>query len=284
MTATYTLNADLNEIEITFPGKPAQNIIDSLKAVGYRWHKVKALWYAKRSPETLALAQSIADGETPAAKPESKPALPMDTPESQAAYESAIRTYYTKPETAAFYLNNSRHHTVLLPSGIVFTISKPEIEKDFCFGYSSCGQGPEHSEAIKAADKARESEEYFLRENMRYFTDTIAELDARNEFFPIEFRIYLPVFQVTKMQNIMTFHVMPPHEINRLGLTWYNHAGERQHSDWSNTDYYIPTDEEIAIIRACYEEAGRQHEKRVRAYLKRYGLSKLHVWTYWLDD
>ena len=57
---TYTINPTFNGIEITFSGKPDRATLDTLKAAGYRWHNVKKLWYAKQTPERLALAQQIA--------------------------------------------------------------------------------------------------------------------------------------------------------------------------------------------------------------------------------
>lgn len=287
MTATYTLNAELNGIEITFPGKPAQNIIDSLKSVGYRWHKVKALWYAKQSKETLALAQSIANGaDTPLAAAQSKPALPIDTPESRAAYEAEVDKVWDRKNMRDFCRKESLV-TVLLHSGIVFSISKRKIETDFCFGYSSCGQGPEHSEAIKEADKARESEAYFIRENLRPYTDMIHELDLAKDpgsalpRFPILCKTY-----EQKSENLFSVHVYDWNSVERSFSDGINavreHKGERV-TGLYNT-FYIPTAEDLEIIRAAYQKAADLHEKKVRAYLKRYGLSKLHVWTYWLDD
>ena len=41
--------------------------------------------------------------------------------------------------------------------------------------------------------------------------------------------------------------------------------------------------EELAIIRAAVQSAATAHEKRVETYLKRYGTSKVHTWTYWRD-
>lgn len=67
MTANYTINQELNGIEITFDSKPEAATLEALKANGYRWHRVKKLWYAKNTAERLSLAQSIADGQTAAA-------------------------------------------------------------------------------------------------------------------------------------------------------------------------------------------------------------------------
>ena len=47
---------------------------------------------------------------------------------------------------------------------------------------------------------------------------------------------------------------------------------------------YILTDEERAELIREYKKAMQAHEKRVNAYLKRYGISKIKVWTYWIDE
>lgn len=43
--ATVSKNEEKNGIEIAFPGKPAQNVIDSLKADGYRWSSFAKVWW-----------------------------------------------------------------------------------------------------------------------------------------------------------------------------------------------------------------------------------------------
>lgn len=70
--ATLLINKELNGIEVIFESKPAQAVIDSLKANGFRWHRVKKLWYAKNTEERLALAESIADGKAEATEKDKK--------------------------------------------------------------------------------------------------------------------------------------------------------------------------------------------------------------------
>lgn len=69
---TLAINKELNGIEVVFESKPTQAVIDSLKNSGFRWHRVKKLWYAKNTKERLALAESIADGKSKAAEKASK--------------------------------------------------------------------------------------------------------------------------------------------------------------------------------------------------------------------
>ena len=79
--ALYRLNEEKNGIEIVFEAKPAEDIREALKASGFRWGR--GYWYAKQTPERLALAQKIAEGEAP--KAEKKTA---GTPQSH------IKIYY----------------------------------------------------------------------------------------------------------------------------------------------------------------------------------------------
>ena len=57
---TMTLNSEFNGIELTFAGKPAEEIREAMKAAGFRWHKQKKLWYAKNTAERMELAQKLA--------------------------------------------------------------------------------------------------------------------------------------------------------------------------------------------------------------------------------
>ena len=67
-----TINEELNGIEIAFDSKPDAATLDALKAAGFRWHKVKKLWYAKNTPERMTLAETIGDA-SPAAIPAARP-------------------------------------------------------------------------------------------------------------------------------------------------------------------------------------------------------------------
>lgn len=63
-SAEYRINEKLNGVEITFTEKPAEAIRAELKALGFRWGR--GYWYAKQTPERLALAEKLADGTTEA--------------------------------------------------------------------------------------------------------------------------------------------------------------------------------------------------------------------------
>ncbi|KAF6620463.1 N-6 DNA methylase [Paenibacillus sp. EKM102P] len=55
---TVTYNNEKQGIEIRFPSKPESNIIEQLKAYGFRWSK-RGFWYAKQSDKTNQFASSL---------------------------------------------------------------------------------------------------------------------------------------------------------------------------------------------------------------------------------
>lgn len=59
---TMTFNSQLNGIELVFAGKPTEEIREQLKALGFRWHRQKKLWYAKKTAERMALAEKLSSG------------------------------------------------------------------------------------------------------------------------------------------------------------------------------------------------------------------------------
>ena len=63
---TMAINNQFNGIELTFAGKPAEEIREAMKAAGFRWHKQKKLWYAKKTAERLALAEKLSGDQVPA--------------------------------------------------------------------------------------------------------------------------------------------------------------------------------------------------------------------------
>lgn len=63
---TMAINNEFNGIELTFEGKPAEEIREAMKAAGFRWHRMKKLWYAKQNPERMELAKKLSGDATPA--------------------------------------------------------------------------------------------------------------------------------------------------------------------------------------------------------------------------
>lgn len=58
------INENLHGIELKFTAKPDDETREALKENGWKWHRKKAVWYAKQTPERLEMAQKIAGAVT----------------------------------------------------------------------------------------------------------------------------------------------------------------------------------------------------------------------------
>lgn len=166
-----------------------------------------------------------------------------------------------------------------LSNGMILTADKQRIEKNFCFGWSSCGEGPEFSEACRAERNATNGNSYFIRENMKWYEDRLRMLDECG-WYPLLVLHYYGQNETNPLRAICfrrLSELLTTNEFDDLK------PGAMVKDDRGNPAYY-PTADDIEQIRAMYEEAKEKHEKKVRAYLKRYGTSKVRTWTYWLDD
>lgn len=72
----YKLNPSQHGIELYFDEKPAPAVLENLKENRWRWHRQKKCWYARQTPENMAIAEAIAAGN-----------LSNDPPENAAKME-----------------------------------------------------------------------------------------------------------------------------------------------------------------------------------------------------
>lgn len=155
-------------------------------------------------------------------------------------------------------------HIVELQSGDIVTIDRPRIEKDFCFGYSCSSHDTEsfdHAQNMSA--HARESAEYFMRQNLKGLDNMIALLDgsehSRFDFYTGTHYIGQPAD--SKLKQVV--------QLDR----WGEHAG-----------YSLLSESDRAAMLEGYRQVRADFVKRLQTYLKRYGTSKVHSWTYWQDE
>ena len=179
------------------------------------------------------------------------------------------------------YCTNKVATMAILPDGGIITVDKQKINKDFCFGES----GYDAEDAAAAAEYARTSQDYFLRENMRCFCDYI---DSLNESKDENGGCWLHIMdsQYTGQRSdckIRSFQFARTTEvIEETGPAFLNELfGKRVKI--RGCAGHIATPEEVDEILAAYKEAAADHEKKVRSYLKRFGTSKVNAWTYWRD-
>ena len=68
MTYTINTNEAFKSLEIAFDGKPSETVRDALKALRFRWHNVKKIWYGYTDEETVRNAIANAENGKPIAK------------------------------------------------------------------------------------------------------------------------------------------------------------------------------------------------------------------------
>lgn len=160
----------------------------------------------------------------------------------------------------------------------IYTIDKPSIETRFCFSYGFCGVSSEEEEqqADNMARHAAESVEYFKSENLKKVNSWLDDLHSIKE----------------EMQHPWAEGNHPRYMIatakkyggRYAGYCW-NDFAIVDTSDAPLANGYTLCDD-IAFIDeliAGYEEVKKQFEKRLNAYLKRYGLSKIDTWSFLSD-
>jgi len=154
--------------------------------------------------------------------------------------------YYKKHAVGAVKMHDS-----------YYIIEKPSIDNRFCFH----DEGPQYEQYKELRSHEDKMARYFKAENLREF-DIKIERMTKGEGFDNDKRVWWHKDENTR-QLYLTFH---------SGWGRDNNDGET-----------LCTDEERRLILKGLQFGRSQLEKRLDAYLKRYGVSKLHTWTYWAD-
>ena len=169
-----------------------------------------------------------------------------------------------------------------LPNGMIIPIEKHRIETRFCFGYSLSRYDSEsYDNANEMARHAQESVTYFVKENMRCYEGIEDMLRGTGRYAWAWREPYLRVRYIglPKDSNIRCLSFAN-------GSTYGHEKYMNCKGEFVEIDRfidYVPNDEEREIIANGCAIAKRLHYKKVMAYLKRYGLSKVDTWTYWRD-
>ena len=128
-------------------------------------------------------------------------------------------------------------------------IDKPSIKNRFCFH----DEGPNY-ELYKSlhADEGK-MRQYFVNQNEFEFTNKISRIEKGEE---------VRLKESDYMNEICLY----------IGGYYYDRQEGR-----------LATEEEKALILDGLKYGLTCYRKRLNAYLKKYGVSKIHTWTYWAD-
>ena len=192
------------------------------------------------------------------------------------AYREALQAIYADDQGMVEWCMKQAEIIVKVGQYLL-PIEKRKVDKHFCFGYSDCGQGQDYLTALKGADNARNNPDYFKGQNLKYYREWLDDIDHFNA-----------LALTTSYGKESAIRCLTPYDwlevLDAVG-------GEARMEDLKGTlvkvngrEAYILTDDDRQIIRDAYIQAMKAQEKRLDAYLKRYGTSKIKAWTYWLDD
>ena len=151
----------------------------------------------------------------------------------------------------------------------IVTIDKPDIKKDFCFGYHANIYYSDADQADEMADFARTSVEYFVSENLEWTDANGIMSNVSDGCFPFE-------------PWLDTRRYMSQSDDCKFGCIRWEHWDK---DEWAESQGWRRlTDDELREYYTLAYEEQLKFIKRLKTYLKRYGMSNVRTWTYWLDE
>lgn len=90
---TIAHNDQFNSLEISFNGKPSAEVRDALKALRFRWHGVKRVWYGYATEEAVRAAIEGQSGEEASTAPKASKATKA-TQKAHGTRQDHIRIYW----------------------------------------------------------------------------------------------------------------------------------------------------------------------------------------------
>lgn len=151
------------------------------------------------------------------------------------------------------YYNTKNYVGAVKIGEAYYLIRKPKIENRFCFH----DEGPNYDFYCSLMKDKKKLEQYFISENENEFTERLAYV--KKELFIITDDDNRQVYLSDNEYDIRKFYVGNQYKFHRA------------------------TDEERKSIIEALEYGLSELRKRLNTYLKRYGTSKIHTWTYWAD-
>lgn len=186
----------------------------------------------------------------------------MLTKQEKERLTTAVTNYWKEKSMINYCVNKAL--LIFEVRGKIVPIDKHSVETRFCFGYSDYIPN-DYESAWDMAHHAQTNERYFIRENHRRaeYADIISDLN--NSRYVAYAR---PCYGSLNTTWSICFEDKYDLE---CGKKLPDHA-------------FILTKEEVQAYKRKLAEACKLHHKKLVAYLKRYGLSKVESWTYWQDE
>lgn len=162
-------------------------------------------------------------------------------------------------------------------NGFLYVIDKPRIKKRFCYGYGYNGvSSPQEEEVANGlVDKAESDHQFFMVENLRNINETIECLSEIYE----EMGLNWAEGSYPKYMIATSPLADDKEGKSRIRAFWIVNTWQ---CNMETTKICFDRELVKKLIEG-YEEVKKDFIKRLNAYLKRYGLTKVRSWTFLRD-
>lgn len=251
---TITKNAKFNSLEINFDEKPNEKIREALKALKFRWNGKKGVWYGFSERPEL---EKVLNGEQ-AAEPAAEPTAEPNKELIKQYIDEVVAEIWKDEKWRKYYEKNI--DDVVEIQGKLIALEKPGIKKDFYFGE----HGFDFDEKQKQAAEAKKSESFFISENLN-------QINCDKWLLKEGYKHYIGV----------KYSGSP--EDTRICCVYDAHIFDVESGDFDITGKIELTENDVQTLLKAYENQKIRFKKRLKTYLKRYGLTKVSCSTYWAD-
>lgn len=200
---------------------------------------------------------------------------PMDAYEKQ-ILEQQFGKVWASDEKMVRHCVKSTSNFFTSDEGIIVTFDRPNIKTSFWFGE----HGYDYDEKNAMAYAASKSVEFFIGENMDNLRTYSAAWGEPKSGYESQYRY--PYVKRGAYCN-------QPSDCALGQIVFGNCCGKSNYWRYDNEGgleacgFRKLTDREIERLREAEERRDALFEKRLRTYLKRYGLSKVSCDTFWAD-
>lgn len=178
----------------------------------------------------------------------------------KARYAALLAAEVWKDQKMVDYCVKKTARIVELSDGALICIEKPTIKTRFCFGYHANGYCTEEiSTADAAAAHAAKSQEYFKNENLKSMDAMLKALENSETGIRPQYTSSPEGTKICALVFPEPWEPLPP-------------------------GYRRLLSEDREKLREAYRTERGVFAARLDAYLKRYGLSKVETWTYWMEE
>ena len=178
----------------------------------------------------------------------------------KARYAALLSAEVWKDQKMVDYCVKKTARIVELSDGALICIEKPAIKTRFCFGYhANVHYTEEISTAEEAAAHAAKSQEYFKTKNLESMDAMLKALENSETGIRPQYTSSPEGTKICALVFPEPWEPLPP-------------------------GYRRLLSEDREKLREAYRTERGVFAARLDAYLKRYGLSKVETWTYWLEE